>query len=172
MHRRTRPVNLDIPVKFVREAPEGARLNPPAIMPPGRTEAATSKKFRIHRQGNQKGWGTAQQRLTMTAQLNVTLDPIEVPDRPSHVPAELVRDIRWANGDFPVTYDEPYRETAALFNEGVPPLMWTPNIVAGQPGVEHHPTFGKSAGAGVEIEANRCRHRKPDVFAVEPRDPG
>ena len=71
----------------------------------------------------------------MTAQLKVELDPIEVPDRPSHVPAELVRDIRWATGDIPVTYDEPYKETAALFKDGVPRLMWTPNIVAGQPDV-------------------------------------
>ena len=71
----------------------------------------------------------------MTEQLEVLLGPVEVPDRPSHVPAELVRDIRWANGDFPVTYAEPYKETAALFEEGMPRLMWTPNIVAGHPGV-------------------------------------
>ena len=71
----------------------------------------------------------------MALQLEVQLDPIDVPDRPAHVPAELVRDLRWANGDFPVSFDDPFQETSKLFDKGVPRLMWTPNVVAGHPGV-------------------------------------
>ncbi len=71
----------------------------------------------------------------MATQLTVELDPVVVENIPDHVPPELVRDLRWARGDFPVTYDEPYKETEALLGPDVPPLMWTPDCIAGKPGV-------------------------------------
>ena len=71
----------------------------------------------------------------MATSLKVELDPIEIPNRPSHVPPELVIDLRWAFGDIPVSYSDPYKETDALFASGVSPLLWMPNCVAGQPGV-------------------------------------
>lgn len=71
----------------------------------------------------------------MATRLKVELDPIVVENRPAHVPPELVRDLRWAKGDFAVTYEEPYQETERLFGPDVPPLMWTPDAVAGKPGV-------------------------------------
>ena len=71
----------------------------------------------------------------MVAALKVELDPFPAADRPAHVPPELVRDLRWATGAIPVDYEEPYRETAALFGPDVPRLLWTPNAVAGRPGV-------------------------------------
>ncbi|MBV9842366.1 MAG: cytochrome P450 [Sphingomonadaceae bacterium] len=71
----------------------------------------------------------------MATQLKVELDPFVVDNRPDHVPAELVRDLRWALGNFPVTYDEPYKETQIFFEGDVPPLLWTPDAVAGHPGI-------------------------------------
>jgi cytochrome P450 len=71
----------------------------------------------------------------MATRLKVELDPVTVDNIPDHVPPELVRDLRWAKGDLPVTYDEPYQETEALFGPDVPPLMWTPDCIAGKPGV-------------------------------------
>lgn len=73
--------------------------------------------------------------MSVDTKLQVRLDPIEVPERPAHVPKELVRDLRWASGDIPVTYDEPYKETAALLADGVPPLLWVFDCVGGHPGV-------------------------------------
>ena len=71
----------------------------------------------------------------MSISPKVNLDPIEAPNRPAHVPAELVRDLGWAFGEQPLTDVEPYKETAVFFTDKVPPLMWSPDIVAGQPGV-------------------------------------
>ena len=71
----------------------------------------------------------------MATRLKVELDPIVVKDLPDNVPPELVRDLRWAEGDCPVTYDEPYKETEVFFGGAVPPLMWTPDTVAGKPGL-------------------------------------
>lgn len=53
-------------------------------------------------------------------------------NRPAHVPAHLVYDLRWAEGHLPVTYDEPYRDTEAVLTGNYPPLMWIADAVPGQ----------------------------------------
>jgi len=60
--------------------------------------------------------------------------PVEVEGRPAHVPPELVRDLRWARGDLPVTYDEPYDDTRRFFDADVPPLLWSFDCISGHPG--------------------------------------
>jgi len=71
----------------------------------------------------------------MAVQLKIDLSPIEIENRPAHVPAHLVRDLRWAHGEYAVTYDEPYQHTEELLRPEIPRLLWMPDIVAGQPGV-------------------------------------
>lgn len=71
----------------------------------------------------------------MATQFKVKLDQHVAEGIPSHVPPELVRDLDWALGLCPVDFAEPYRETERLFGPDVPPVLWTPNCIAGKEGV-------------------------------------
>jgi cytochrome P450 len=67
--------------------------------------------------------------------LKVNLDPVTFDNVPAHVPPELVRDLDWAAGHCPVDFAEPYKETERLLAPEVPRVLWTPDAVAGKPGV-------------------------------------